>query len=620
MKKSLIALSLTSVFTTSLTYANTITNSELIDASENKTDEIIIVTANRTPQYSAEILSSFAVISRQDIEQLPVSSVAELLNNINGLQMSRTGGAGQNTSIFTRGTNSGHTLVVIDGQRISSATLGQVAFSNLSLDQIERIEVIKGPRAALWGSDAIGGVIQIFTRQLAAGEISFDLGYGNQNQKQASLSGAFAHGNGTTTFTIATRSSDGYDVFEPVEPDDDGYDQENISLIGYQQLNEQWKINWLAKYDQGSSEYDDVFGANGFDENTFNSQQWQLSAQQTTEGWYQEFRLGSQTNETVSFGKDVLEKDGSFFETSRLQANWLASYQLSTELTSNFGIDLIKEKVDTSTAYNQEERDIYAVFTHLSYDNQSQILEGSIRYDDIEGVDNKVTYNASIGQRFSTDTLVSLNVGSGFKAPSFNDLYYPTDTYGSHGNPDLTPETSTSIEVLLKTRVANIETELSIYQTKIDDLIEWQADENYQYTPINIAQAEIKGIELTFSAEYFNFNHELQLGYLDAINTTKNEPLIRRAKNTASYQISRQWQQLSILANIQYQGEREDTQWPSTITLDSYILVDVSASYQINSAWSAGVKINNLFDEEYYSANNYIGQPAQYLFTVSYRQ
>ncbi|MCJ8319129.1 MAG: TonB-dependent receptor, partial [Colwellia sp.] len=258
--------------------------------------------------------------------------------------------------------------------------------------------------------------------------------------------------------------------------------------------------------------------------------------------------------------------------------------------------------------------------THLSYDNQSQILEGSIRYDDIEGVDNKVTYNASIGQRFSTDTLVSLNVGSGFKAPSFNDLYYPTDTYGSHGNPDLTPETSTSIEVLLKTRVANIETELSIYQTKIDDLIEWQADENYQYTPINIAQAEIKGIELTFSAEYFNFNHELQLGYLDAINTTKNEPLIRRAKNTASYQISRQWQQLSILANIQYQGEREDTQWPSTITLDSYILVDVSASYQINSAWSAGVKINNLFDEEYYSANNYIGQPAQYLFTVSYRQ
>ena len=618
MKKSLIALTLTSALASSLSYANenTTIDNNTIKSNEAQIDEVIVVTANRTPQQGADILSSFAVISREDIEQLPVTSLAELLNTVNGLQMSQNGGAGQTTSVFTRGTNAGHTLVVIDGQRISSATLGQVEFSNLSLDQIERVEVIKGPRASLWGSDAIGGVIQIFTRQLDAGEVSVDLAIGNHNQKQASLSTAFAHGNGATTLTLSARASDGYDVFEPDESDDDGYNQENISVSGYQKINEQWKVNWLAKYDQGNSDYDNSWGA---DENAFESQQWQLSAQQSKENWYQEFRLGSQKNESITFGKDVAEKDGSFFETSRIQANWLGSYQLSSVLSSNFGVDLTKEKVDTVTVYNQDERDLYAAYTHLSYDNQTQIIEGSIRYDDIEAVDSKITYNASLGHRFSTNTLLSLNLGSGFKAPSFNDLYYPTDAY-SYGNPDLIPETSTSIEVLFKTTFADIDTELSVYQTEIDDLIEWDLDAEYKYTPTNIAQAEINGIELTFSGEFFDFNHELQLGYLDAVNTTTNDPLIRRAKNSARYQLSRQWQQLSILASINYQGDREDTQWPGTITLDSYTLVDLSASYQINSAWTAGVKINNLLDEEYYSANNYIGQPAQYLLTVSYRR
>jgi vitamin B12 transporter len=616
MKKSLIVLSLTGVLASALSYANITTKGKTLEKNEPIIEEIIVVTAIRTPQNSAEIMSSFAVMTREDIEQLPVSSVAELLNTVNGLQMSQNGGTGQTTSVFTRGTNAGHTLVVVDGQRISSATLGQVAFSNLSLDQIERVEVIKGPRTSLWGSDAIGGVIQIFTRQLNPGEASVDLGYGTQNIKQASISTAFAHGKGGTTITLAARAADGFDVFEPEEIDDDGYRRENISLIGYQNINAQWTVNWLAKYDQGNGEYDNSYGA---DENAFEAHQWQLSAQHNQENWYQEFRLGTQKNKSITFGKGISEQDGSFFETLRLQASWLGSYQLSPTVSSTSGIDLTKEKVDTVNAYNQDKRGLYAVFTHLNYDNNTQIIEGSIRYDDIEDVKSKLTYNASIGQRFSADTLLSLNMGSGFKAPSFNDLYYPTDEY-SIGNPDLIPESSTSTEVLMKTSLVNIDTELSIYQTKIDDLIEWDLDQDYRYTPTNIAQAKIKGIELTFASEFFNVNHELQLGYVEAVNTTTNEPLIRRSKNSARYQLSRQWQQLKMLASINYQGEREDSQWPGTVTLKSYTLVNVSASYQINSAWTAGININNLLDKKYYSASNYVGQPAQYMLTVSYRQ
>lgn len=230
-----------------------------------------------------------------------------------------------------------------------------------------------------------------------------------------------------------------------------------------------------------------------------------------------------------------------------------------------------------------------------------------------------MSYSASFGQRFSKDTLVSLNIGTGFKAPSFNDLYYPADAF-SYGNPDLLPETSQSIELLINTHVFGVDAQLSLYNTDIEDLIVWDPDQDFRYTPNNVAQAEISGIELTLSADLLSFSHEVQLGYLDAEDSTSKTPLIRRAEQTARYQLSRQWNALNVLASVSYRGEYEDSQWPSTITMPSVTLIDLSASYQLNNDWTLGLKVNNLLDEEYFSANHYYGQPAQYLVTVSYRQ
>ncbi len=606
MKKTLLALTIASTFTSGLAFANTVEKN--IDETET-----IVVTANRTPQNKADLLSSIKVITRVDIELSAANSVAELLNEVNGLQISQSGGAGQATSLFSRGTNSGHTLVVINGQRISSATLGQVPFADLATEQIERIEIIKGPRAALWGSDAIGGVIQIFTRQLAAGEIAVDLGLGNE-QQQATISGAIGHGNGSTTFTASTKSSDGYDIYDLAEDDDDdGYSRENISVVGQQQLSQAWQVNWLAKYNQGESEYDNAHG--GANEKSFDTLQWQLSASQNAGDWYQQLLIGQQKNNSTSFGNG----DGSFFETERLQGSWLASYQLTKQLSSNFGIDLINEKVDAKTHYDEDDRDIHSVFTRLAYDNNTIIIDGAVRYDDIENIDSEVTYNLSAGLRFAQDSLISLNIGSGFKAPSFNDLYYPNNG-GSYGNPNLEAETSDSIELLVTTSFAGIDTELSIYNTQIDNLIEWLSDENFNYHPVNINKAEINGIELTLATQLLGLNHQLQLNYLDAKDETTDKPLIRRAKQSASYQISQTWEKLSLLASVNYKGEREDREWPGTTTLPSHTLVNASALYQVAEAWTLGLKINNLFDRDYVTNNHYVGQPAQYLFTVSYRR
>jgi len=615
MKKTLLALTIASSVTPALTFANQTSNT----VHETET---IVVTANRSSQSSADLLSSVKVISRVDIDLSSANSVAELLNDVNGLQISQSGGAGQTTSLFSRGTDSGHILVIIDGQRISSATLGQTAFSDLSVEQIERIEVIKGPRAALWGSDAIGGVIQIFTRKLAAGEIAADLGFGNMKQQQLSISGALGHGDGSTTFTAATKSSDGYDVFDGAEEDDDGYNRENISIVGHQKINQHWQVNWLAKYNQGESDYDNAYG--GANESSFENQQWQLSASQDNGNWNQNFFIGQQKNESRTFGNGIAEKDGSLFQTTRLQASWLGGLQLTKQLTTNLGFDFIDEEVDTLTPYTITQRDIKAAFTRLAFDNNTIIVDGALRYDDIEGVDSEVTYNFGIGSRFAQNSLISLSVGSGFKAPSFNDLYYPKDFY-SYGNPDLVAETSDSIELLVKSELSGINTEISVFNTKIDNLIEWQPDENYAYHPINVNEAEIDGAELTLSSEYLGLNHQVQLSYLDAKDSNTNKPLIRRAKQTASYQISQTWEKLNLLASLNYQGEREDVAFdPVTfeeirVVLPSHTLVNVSAAYQVTTDWSVALKVNNLFDKDYVTNNNYNGQPAQYLLTVSYR-
>ena len=579
------------------------------NAAQTAADETIVVTASRSAQNIADVQSSVTILTRSDIEASPAQSVAELLGQINGIQVTNNGGAGQNASVFIRGTNTGHALVVVDGQLISSATLGQTTFANIPKSQIERIEIIKGARASIWGADAIGGVIQIFTRQLTDGEIALDLGAGNGGQQQASLSGALGHGDGVTTITIAASSADGHDVIIDVpsdyEPDKDGYRRENVSIIGHQNLTNNWQINWLAKYDQGNSKYD-----NGWKSNQINNKasQWQLGASQTNDQWQQRVSIGQQINEDISFGDGTSLADASLFKTKRLQLNWLGSTELSSELSANLGADWYRESIKTNNTYDQTERDVSAVFGHMIYNNSNLILEGSLRYDDIESVGNEVTYNASAGIHLNDGSLLSFNIGHGFKAPSFNQLYYP-----NYGNPDLKPETSDSVEWLLRTKLGLVNTELSIYRTNIENLISRYNDSQ----PV-----KIKGVELVLDGSALGFEHQVQLGYLNAKDTATDKPLALRAKHTASYLISYDWQQLQFSSSINYQGKRID----GSQKLASNTLVNFSASYQIDNFWKVAVKANNVFDKQYISAyyfgssSYYAGEPARVLLTLSYRQ
>ena len=216
-----------SSLTSSVAYANaTVEDSEL---------ETITVTANRFATSVDDSLATQVVITRADIERIQPKSVLDMLSTVSGLDISTNGGRGQTSSVYMRGANAGHTLVLLNGVRISSASLVSTNIQNIAPELVERIEIVKGPRAALWGSDAIGGVIQIFTRKLESGEHFVSANFGSEGYQMVNAGVGIKHGDGFTSISLNHEESDGFDVKDDTETDDDGYSYNSLAINGQQQ-------------------------------------------------------------------------------------------------------------------------------------------------------------------------------------------------------------------------------------------------------------------------------------------------------------------------------------------------------------------------------------------------
>lgn len=574
-------------------------------------DENIIVTASRYERSVDEVLASVAVIDRSDIEKIQPLSVADLLQTVAGVDIAKQGGQGQETSSFTRGTNSSHTLILVDGVRVGSATLGGTSLANIPTEQIERIEVVKGPRASLYGSDAIGGVVQIFTRQLSGGEYGASVELGSDSFKKASVYAGISHGNGSTTFSLSAEENDGYDVYAAAEADEDGYDRVNVAVKGEQKLNENWQLGWVGRYDDGGTEFDDTFGGEYINEQEFTNHVIQGTLDYSSDAWQHNFLLSQSRDSSVSFGTNLPKADADKFETRRHQFSYVGNYQVNNQLSVIMGGDFYRDEITTKTAYAEDERDVIAGFIGGLYEHGALITEATVRYDDVENIDSESTYNLSSGYHLTDTVFAGFNLGTGFKAPSFNDLYYP---WG--GNPDLVSETSDSIEFLVKADLFGYKTEVSVYQTDIEDLIEWAPleDNPFVWMPQNVDDAEIDGAEISIEKAVDNFSTNFFYSYVDAKDANTNERLSRRARHTANLAMSYTLNDWAFAANYGHHGSRYD----GGVKLENYNLVDLSVNYQINSDWQVQVKANNVFDEDYQNVNNYVAPGAEYFIKLTY--
>lgn len=614
-KKSLLTLAITSLITPGYTKAE-----EQVVSGDDI--EKVTVTATRSPLNITDSLTSQVVITREDIALIQPKSVLDLLSNISGVDISVQGGRGQAASVFIRGANSSHTLFLLDGVRISSATLGTTSVQTLSPELIERIEIVKGPRASIWGSDAIGGVIQIFTRKLQGGDVFAGISAGSDDFQQYKAGFGISHGDGQTSFSVSHEKSQGFDVKEAVEPDNDGYSYTSLGIKGEQKISPAFTLDWLVNADKGHDEFDNPWGG---DRGAIDNHVWLLRGSYKTNGDNFENILtasvGQNRDSKVTFGKTIVKDDADVFETKRNQLSVVNNTIFNQGSQISVGVDHYNEKVNTPTQYVENERDITGLFVHGLHDTGKITIEGAIRYDDVEFSDTETTYNAGLGYKISELSRVVINYGTGFKAPTFNDLFYPEDFFGN-GNSELKSEFSKTTEIFFDSIISHINYSISVFKSDIDDLIAWRPAGNTtpmfegQWTPDNISQVEIKGVELNLNYQALGGQNIVALSYIDAEDQDTKKQLLRRSREQYSYQYNTQFDHLNLAVQYQYNGKSNDS---SDVQLPGYTLANITATYALTSQVNIEFKITNLFDKGYQTADTYNTQDRAFYLGVTYQ-
>ena len=600
-QQSLLSLAIAGAMSTSfIASANT--------ESHVKDIEVLTVTATRSSLNMDDALTSQVVITRADIELANPISVLDLLSTVPSIDIASNGGRGQNASVFMRGTNSDHTLVLIDGVRVSSATSGGTSFSTISPEMIERIEIVQGPRAALWGSDAIGGVIQIFTRQLADGELFVGASFGTDSYKKYKAGVGISHGDGRTSITLSKEQSDGFDVKEGTETDDDGYDLTSVAIRGQQKITTDFSLEWLFSSDSGDNEFDGFY--NGSD---IKNHAWLVRSN------YQSDINGFRNNTVFSVGQNRDSADSlrdgesqGVFETRRNQYSIVNNSQFSDELQVNVGVDYYQDDVSKSTiVYDKEKRNTLGVFAHGLYAKNSWTYEATFRHDNVEDINSENTYNLGLGYKYDSNSRVVLNYGTGFKVPTYNDLFYP-----NFGTPTLNSELSETIELFFESKISAVNTSVSLFRSNIDDLIgrrNGQAD--------NFEKVEINGVELGANYEGFGGTHDINISYTDAEDKSTNEQLIRRAKEKFNYKFTTSLNDVDIYAEYQFVGSRTDSVFGVTgpVDLAAFQLVNLGLNYDVSDNISVSSRVTNLLDKDYQTVSTYNPQERAFYLGITYR-
>lgn len=591
-----------------------------INAEVSRSDQLV-VTATRVQQPASEVIGSVSVITREDIERRAARSLQELLQSETGLNVSNNGGLGKLSNVFMRGADAEQVLVLIDGVRIGGVTAGTASLEYIPADQIERIEIIRGPRSSLYGSDAIGGVIQIFTRRSNAPSLS--LGYGSNETSNASASFGASAGNAWFSISANQIRSKGFNscTGSPLgggcftyEPDRDGYRNTSGTLrSGYRW--ERAEIEASALYATGLSEYDSTFS----NETDFTESAFALRGNASlTERWNLSFLIGTGRDDQQNFYNDALAVAGrdymSRFHTKRRNASLQSDMALSATQSVTIGIDYLDDRIEGTTEYEANARDNLGVFTQYQLQLGTHRFLASARHDDNEQFGGHQTGNLgwkwAIGERWH----LTAGVGSAFGAPTFNDLYYP-----GFSNPNLEPETSRSFELGGGWSTDTLNVAVAAFENRIDDLVVYDAS---TFAPNNLNRARVRGIEADATAILGAWTLSAGYAALDPRNRTPGADfdsyLPRRARHSGHIEVGRSFGELDARMRVNADSARYDDIANSSRT-GGYAIVDLIADYRISSEWSLQAKVGNALDRSYSTARFYNQDARNFFVTLRYQ-
>lgn len=553
--------------------------------SSSPTDEIV-VTAKGDQHYD-HLLHAAHVFTQADIDAAQADDLTDLLDQLDGISVRDSGGRGSQTGFFIRGVQASQTIVLIDGVRVGSATLGAAALNAYPIEAIERIEVLKGPFSGLYGADAVGGVIQIFTKKGQDGQSAISGTIGSNSLKELNAGLALKGERGSLHIGLQGEETDGIDrtsVLENGNGDLDAYEESSISLGGQIDFSDRTAAKLSILSTDNTVDYDTAYGVGSdlYSKNKTISYAANLSHQ---------FTNNLRWVTTLGINEDETRSNGAFpseYQTNRdtFGTELVTSFGDRTHLTT--GVDFYQEDIQSSNDYPITNRDNKGIYAQLNTSFDALSVVTSLRLDDNSAYGDNTNGSLALGYQVNDSLRIVSSFGTAFVAPSFNYLYFP-----SFGNPALLPEESESAELSLMGESSRVNWRISAYQTEVKNLFSYDPE---TFLAANVGEAELKGVELAADIELADWRINLNADLLSAKNSITNQKLDDRAEKTLGLSVSRDFGKLETRFDTKLESGRYDN---GGTRLPGYGLLDLSANYALNDQLSVAAKITNVLDKDY---------------------
>ncbi len=587
--------------------------------STEKPEETMVI-GTRTPQPIEDTLAPVTLITKKEIQKLQIKSMPELFNTIPGMSITTTGSYGSNVGVFLRGTNAKQTLILINGQRMDSATSGTSAIQYIDPEQVQRIEVIRGARASLYGADAIGGVINIITESDdAPNNVYLSAGAGTYNTQKYSAATTFNATDSTKIqLNVMHVKSDGFDsrANEPYPngTDNDAFKNSGVNVGLTQKISDLGKVSFSYLRNSGQNDYDTVPTEEPYNKKLLENYSGNLHLNLLSV-WDTRLNIAHlRDNSKARDHLGIMKKDNFF--TKRTSASWQNDISWSDQQLSTLGIDYYKDSID-QTSYRDpkgnpvSDRNNHAVYIQQQSQYENLKVQAAVRYDDNSDYNSHTTGNISVGIDLQ-QAMLTFGYATAFRAPTFNELY-STGWNGLYvGNPNLDVEKSRQFEVGLSHYSSKLHWNFNAYLNKMNDLI---ANEGPKYSPVNVNKAQIQGFDFVVGYQWESVTTNLNYSYIDAVDSETELPLLYRPKNLLNVDIIKSFDRLDM--GVSFLARSKSYAY-GHVKMAGYATADVFAAYRCAEGLTAKLKFSNLFDKEYVVNNGFNTAGITAFFTLTY--
>ena len=592
----------------------------------------IVVTATRTPTKTSNVIAQTRVIDSETLQRYQGQTVVDVLKNQPGINITQSGGMGTASNFYMRGFDSKQVLVIIDGVRYGSISLGSPSLNLLAADQIDRIEVLYGASgSSIYGSDAMGGVIQVFTKgnNVEQSNVSTTVGYGSNNHYQVGITGQLKNDTSSLSLGVSRNETDGFNAIAnsssaDYNTDDDGFKSTNASLALQHKLSDSLSAGISALYTDSTTDIDSAGNVfpNAYSDQKNGSANAYL--QYKTPLTVSKLSYGQSIDKSTTHDANSIDyQKGSQYDTTQEQARLETSINAQPG-TVIVGAEWLSQQLDASdvldfsgypdpavqTPYNPEDRTVKSAFVGYQLADTYYDVQANYRVDENSQYGHESTYNLGAAIRPLAGMRIGANYATGFRAPTFNDLYWP-----GFSNPNLKPERTENTEVFVEYVNDAQTSRLTGYYTDAEDLISSAA---------NISEAKIKGLSLTSDWNMNAFIFGLGYDYLDAKDKTANsasynQQLAYRPKNSGMVYVGYQQPMFDVRLEAKHTDDRLTAE---NNKLDSYTLLNLSGAVYITPNLRANLRVDNITDEDYTLAsqfgNEYATEGTSYFGSLTY--